>query len=314
MSTIHSIDFPNYRGRRILGQHKELAMYAIAGVTGHVGSVAAETLLSQGKAVRVIVRDAAKGAPWKAKGAEVAVADLNDEAALTRALAGTSGAFVLLPPTQTVTSEQPIEDNARLARTIAAAVKAAKLPHVVLLSSVGAQHADGNGPIKALHYAEKELAATGAAVTAVRASYFQENWGAALGALAQGILPTFVRKDVRYPQVSTRDIGRTVASALVEGGKHVSAIELAGPRDYTGEDIAAALSKITGKSIPAVDAPLDQVVPTFTSFGLSNAVAQLYREMYEGIMNGRVAPEAGNRIVRGSVDVSETLAALLASK
>ena len=57
---------------RMLGAHKELAMYAIAGVTGHVGSVAADTLLSQGKAVRVIVRDAAKGAPWKAKGAEVA--------------------------------------------------------------------------------------------------------------------------------------------------------------------------------------------------------------------------------------------------
>lgn len=289
-------------------------MYAIAGVTGHVGSVAAETLLSQGKAVRVIVRDAAKGAPWKTKGAEVAVADLNDEAALTRAFAGASGAFVLLPPTQTATSEQPIEDNARLARSIAAAVKAAKLPHVVLLSSVGAQHAGGTGPIQTLHHAEKQLAATGAAVTAVRASYFQENWGASLGALAQGILPTFVRKDVRYPQVATKDIGRTVASALVEGGRGVTAIELAGPRDYTAEDVAAALSKITGNPVPAIDAPLDQVVPTFTSFGLSKPVALLYREMYEGIMNGRVAPESGNRVVRGSVDVSETLSALLASK
>ncbi len=290
-------------------------MYAIAGVTGHVGSVAAETLLAQGKPVRVIVRDAAKGAPWKAKGAEVAIADLGDEAALASAFAGASGAFVLLPPTQTATSNTPIEDNAKVARSIAAAVKTAKLPHVVLLSSVGAQHADGNGPIKALHYAEHQLAATGAAVTAVRASYFQENWGASLGALAQGILPTFIAKGLRYAQVATKDIGRTVASALVEGGTPgLTAIELAGPRDYTAEDVAAAISTITGKTIPAVDAPLDAVVPTFTSFGLSTATALLYREMYEGIMNGRVAPEAGTRSVRGSVEVSETLAALLASK
>ncbi len=289
-------------------------MYAIAGVTGHVGSVAAETLLSQGKQVRVIVRDAAKGAAWKAKGAEVAIADLNDEAALARAFEGASGAFVLLPPAQSATSEQPIEDNEKLARSIAAAVKASKLPHVVLLSSVGAQHADGTGPIKALHDAEKKLAATGAALTAVRASYFQENWGASLGALAQDILPTFVRKDVRFPQVSTKDIGRTVAAALVEGGRGTTAIELAGPRDYTAEDAAAALSKITGKTITATDAPLDAVVPTFTSFGLSTAVALLYREMYEGIMSGRVAPEAGNRSVRGSVEIGETLGALLASK
>src|SRR5262245_11857585 len=112
-------------------------MYAIAGVSGHVGSVAAETLLSQGRPVRVIVRDAKKGEPWKARGASVAVASLEDEAALARALSEVAGAFVLLPPTQTVTSETPLEDNANLAKTIAAATRAAKLPHVVLLSSIG---------------------------------------------------------------------------------------------------------------------------------------------------------------------------------
>ena len=35
-------------------------MYAIAGVSGHTGSVVAETLIAEGKPVRVIVRDAAK--------------------------------------------------------------------------------------------------------------------------------------------------------------------------------------------------------------------------------------------------------------
>jgi len=291
-------------------------MYAIAGVSGHTGSVAAETLLSQGKKVRVIVRDAAKGAPWKAKGAEVAVADLNDEAALTRALAGIEGAFVLLPPTQTIQSETPAEDNARLVAVIANAIRAAKLPHVVLLSSVGAQHAQGTGPIKALHHAERELAATGAALTAVRAAYFQENWGMSLGMLGQGVLPTFIAKGTRYAQVATKDIGRTVASALVEGGKPgtTTIIELAGPREYSAEDVAAALSKATGTTITAQDAPLDAVVPTFTSFGLSAAVAALYREMYEGIVAGIVAPEAGNRSIRGSVEVGETLAALLPAK
>ena len=41
----------------------------------------------------------------------------------------------------------------------------------------------------------------------------------ARGALAQGILPTFVPSTLRYPQVATRDIGRTVAAALVEGSR-----------------------------------------------------------------------------------------------
>lgn len=290
-------------------------MYAIAGVTGHTGSVAAETLLAQGKPVRVIVRDSAKGAPWARKGAEVAVASLDDVAALTTALTGVAGAFVLLPPQAAITSPTPLDSNRKLAAAIAAAVRAARLPHVVLLSSVGAQHESGTGPIQALHGAERELTATGAAVTAVRAAYFQENWGAALGALAQGALPTFVPAGLRYPQVATRDIGRTAAAALVEGGKPgLQVIELSGPRDYTGNDVAAALATLTGKPVTAQDAPLDAVVPTFTGFGLSHAVAELYREMYAGIASGRVAWQGGAaRQVRGTVDIAETLGALLAA-
>src|SRR6185295_17669043 len=77
---------------------KELAMYVIAGVSGNTGSVVANTLLADKQPVRVIVRDAAKGEPWKAKGAEVVVASLDDRASLARALTGATGAYLLLPP------------------------------------------------------------------------------------------------------------------------------------------------------------------------------------------------------------------------
>src|SRR5580704_10595228 len=65
-------------------QRMEDAMFAVAGVSGHTGKVVAETLLAQDKAVRVIVRDAAKGEEWKKRGAEVAFADLDDPDALTK--------------------------------------------------------------------------------------------------------------------------------------------------------------------------------------------------------------------------------------
>lgn len=290
-------------------------MYAIAGVSGHTGSVAADALLAQGKQVRVIVRDAAKGAAWATRGAQVAVASLDDVPALTAALTGVAGAFVLLPPQASIASATPLDANRKLATAIAAAVRAAGLPHAVLLSSVGAQHEAGTGPIRALHHAERELTTTGAAVTAVRAAYFQENWGAALGGLAQGALPTFVPAGIRYPQVATRDIGRTAAAALIEGGKPgLQVIELAGPRDYTGHDVAAALAAVAGKPVVAQDAPLDAVVPAFTGLGISRAVAELYREMYAGIASGHVAWQGGAaRSVRGSVDIADTLRALLAA-
>ena len=73
-------------------------MYVIAGVSGNTGSIVAHALLEQGKKVRVLVRDAAKGEPWKARGAEVAVASVEDEDALTKALEGAAGAYLLSPP------------------------------------------------------------------------------------------------------------------------------------------------------------------------------------------------------------------------
>ena len=284
-------------------------MYAITGVTGNTGAVVAETLLAAGKPVRVIVRDAAKGAPWRARGAEVAVAAIEDTAALTAAFRGAAGAYVLLPPRPT--SADPVGENRAATASIAAAARAAKLPHAVLLSSVGAQQPDGTGPIKTLHHAEHALAEV-TALTAVRAAYFMENWAGALGALPQGILPTFVPKAFVFPMVATRDIGRTAAGALVEGGHGKRVLELAGPRDTSAEDVAAVLATLTGKPVTATDAPLDAVVPTFTSFGMSAAVAELYREMYAGIIAGRVAWEGPGAPTRGATTIDEVLAGLLA--
>lgn len=285
-------------------------MFAIAGVTGNTGSVVAETLLAAKAPIRVIVRDAAKGAAWKARGAEVAIADLGDAAALTAAFAGVQGAYVLLPPRPTSTA--PVADNHAVADAIAAAVAAAKVPHVVLLSSVGAQHPSGTGPIATVHYAEQVLAKV-TTLTAVRAAYFMENWLGSLGALAQGILPTFTPAALAFPMVATRDIGRTAAAALLEGAKARQTIELAGPQDYAPTDVAAAIAAITGKAVAATEAPLDAVIPTFTSFGLSSAVAAQYREMYEGIFAGRVTWAGGDaRAVRGTVTIAEVLRPALA--
>ena len=93
-------------------------------------------LLAAKQPVRVIVRDAAKGEPWKAKGADVAIASLDDRAALARALAGATGAYLILPPngwgeTDLATGRK------QLAAALVGAVADARPGHVVLLSSIG---------------------------------------------------------------------------------------------------------------------------------------------------------------------------------
>lgn len=285
-------------------------MYVIAGVSGNTGSIVAGALLEQGKKVRVLVRDAKKGEPWKARGAEVAVASVDDEAALSKALEGATGAYLLLPPE--LGSQDLIAAKQATAETIARAIERSKLPHVVFLSSTGGQHETGTGIIRTVHDAEVRIGKTPAKTTFIRASYFIENWASVLGAAAQGKLPTFLPPDLVVPMVATKDIGLAAAKALLEppSGKS-EIIELAGPRDYTARDIAAVLAKIYGKPVELDPAPVQAVGPAFTSFGMSANVAGLFQEMYEGIANGTVAFEGrGARHVRGSVDAESALRAL----
>src|SRR5450631_280620 len=75
-----------------------MSTYLVAGVSGHTGSVVAQSLLDQKQKVRVLVRDAAKGERWKKRGAEVVVASLEDAHAMGAALRGADAAYLLVPP------------------------------------------------------------------------------------------------------------------------------------------------------------------------------------------------------------------------
>jgi uncharacterized protein YbjT (DUF2867 family) len=285
-------------------------MFVITGATGNTGSVAAETLLATGKKVRVVVRNAPKAKALAERGAEVFTADLSDEAALTRAFEGAEGVFVLSPPD--VTLKDFLGERKKLTDGFARVVKAAGVKHVVLLSSVGAQHDAGTGMIRSTHAAEEALRATGLPVTFVRAAYFVENWGAVLQPVQQdGVLPSFIAAGQAIPMVASRDIGKAIAQALLDGPRGPRVIELAGPVEVKPSEVAAVLSKILGRPVNVAEAPLSAVVPTFTSFGFSQNVAELFREMYEGLANGKVAFEGGSaELQRGSTTVEQTLRAL----
>ncbi len=292
-----------------------MAFYAVAGVSGNTGRAAAETLLAAGERVRVIVRDTAKGAAWQAKGAEVAVADLGDTAALAKALTGVDGAYLLLPPRVAPGFRQY---QLETGRAVVAAVEQARPKHVVHLSSIGAQHETGTGPIAGLYPVEQGLRGVNTRhpethVTFLRAGYFMENLAGSFGGLAHGVLPNFGPTDAPVDMVATVDIGRTAATLLREGGNGVQVVQLGGPA-VTVNDAAAALSTILGKPIQAVAAPVDQVVPTLTSYGMPQDLAELYHEMISGMTTGRVAWEAGHRRILGTTHVSTVLAGLLAGQ
>ena len=285
-------------------------MFVVAGVTGHVGAVIANELLGKGEKVKVLVRDSAKGAEWSKRGAEVAIGSLEDASFLTGALKGAEGFFTLLPPNYQVAGF--FAHQRKTADAIAAAVKASKVPHVVILSSIGADLAEGTGPIKGLHYLENALRATGTNLTAIRAGYFQENVGNSLGAARQaGIFPNMTPSaDYPMPMVATADIGLLAAHELLFPSAKSDVVDLSGPA-YSIRQAAEKLGTALGKKLQIVDVPPAGQVAAFKQAGFSQEVAEIMTEMNAGFASGKIKP-VGDRLKIGRTALDTVIKKLVA--
>jgi uncharacterized protein YbjT (DUF2867 family) len=287
-------------------QLRRFAMYVIAGASGRTGKVVAETLLSQGKQVRVVVRDGAKASALRARGAEVAVASLDDEAALERALQGAAGFYTLLPEDLGAGAEFHAH-RSRMADAMAAAARASRVPHVVFLSGTPAALPDGNGPAKDVHYAENALRAAAAKLTILRASFFQENVFMALTpAKHEGIYPNFhPAADFAFATVATRDIGKLAARSLCEPPSRGEIVDLLGP-EYSVRDLASGLGRALGKTLRVVDISPAAQVGVLTQAGLPAPYAEALVEMFACFAPGRI-PLRGDRTERCTTTLDEVL-------
>ena len=286
-------------------------MYVIAGVTGHVGSVAAKTLLAQGQKIKVLVRDAKKGEAWSTQGAEVAIGQLDDTTFLTGALKGATGFFTLLPPD--MTPPDMFARQVQKSDSIAAAVKASGIKHVVMLSSIGADHETGSGPIRGVNYLEKKLRQTGTQLTVIRAGSFQENIANSVGsAKAQGLFFNFgPSQDYPLPMIATKDIGALVAKSLLRPAAKNEIVDLHGPA-YSVKDQAAKLGAAIGKELKIIDVPPSEHKNAYLKAGMPEHAAAAFAEMI-GFFNSGVAKPVGDRMEQGTTTLDEVIKSVLSA-
>jgi uncharacterized protein YbjT (DUF2867 family) len=261
------------------------ATYVILGATGNTGSIIAETLLSKGKKVRVVGRDAGRLQRFVRKGAEAFTGDVSDAVALTKAFSGARAAYLLLPP---ITSR---EDQERESDAIAKAAKESGLRYAVYLSSYGAHVPEGTGPIAGLHSSEQKLnGVSDLNVLHLRAAYFMENNLAAIGMIhAIGVFGHALLPDLKTPMIATRDVGDYAAQRLLDldfSGKQTR--ELLGERDLSMTEATAAIARGIGKpDLRYQQFPYDQVQQVLEQMGMSPKKAAVYIEMFQAI-NTRV--------------------------
>src|SRR6202167_4240874 len=257
------------------------APYVIVGASGNTGSIVANSLLLNGKNVRVMGRDPGRLQRFVHKGAEAFTADMSDAATLTKAFRGARAAYLMLPP---ITSR---EDQEREGDAIAKAVKESGLRHAVNLSSYGAHVPEGTGPVTGLHSSEQKLNAIGVLnVLHLRAAYFMENNLAAIGMIqGMGIFGHAMLPDLKLPMITTRDVADYAAHRLLEldfSGKQTR--ELLGQRDLSMNEATAAIARAIGKpDLRYQQFPYDQMQQALTQAGFSPQKAAVYIEMFQAI-------------------------------
>jgi NAD(P)H dehydrogenase (quinone) len=289
-------------------------MYAIMGITGRVGSAIAENLLAHGEQIRAIVRNPEKGTRWKDRGAEIAVADVDDPSALASAFEGTDGVFLMIPPNFSPAPGFP-ETRKTLASFHAALAKA--LPKkAVYLSSIGAEQTSGLGLITSLHLLERTLGDLPIHHAFLRAGWFMENhaWDITTAQSQGRIFSNLFPLDRKFPMVATADIGKAGADVLRQEWTGTRYIEVAGPEQYSPNDIARALSNALGRRIEAVAVPRERWTEFFVNQGMPEGRTEPRAEMVDGFNSGWIQfGVPGAERVTGTTSLTPVIAKLVAN-
>ena len=267
-------------------------MIVITGATGHTGKPAAEALLAKSEKIRAVGRDPKKVEPLVQKGAEAFVGNVEDTASMSKAFEGATAVYLLLPED---TSHPDLRAHQeRVSDSYAKAIAAARVPHVVALSSIGAQHAEKTGPIVGLHNMEEKLnQISGLNVLHLRAGYFMENLLLSIPPMrSMGILPGGLGGDAAMPWIAAKDIGTYAAVRLAARDFYgSSAQELHGQRDLSMKEAASIVGKSIGKpNLGYMQVPFAMLEPALVQMGLPKNTAALLIEMWKGANDGMIVP------------------------
>ena len=264
---------------------------AITTPTGNIGRELVRILQAEGDHELVLLaRDATKLAAETERGATVAEGSLHDSAYVTEATKDADVLFFLIPPGYGEANYRKFQND--ITASGVAAVKANRIPHLVLLSSVGAHHGAGTGPIAGLHDAEIAFAETGTTLTALRPTYFMENYFPHLETIGgNGHVYTPNSGSTPMAMIATKDIARAAADAIADKPAGNRVLELLGPREYTFGEAAEIIGAAIGKPVQHIQVTPEQTREALIGAGIGEDLTKLYLEMFDAFESGHIGPE-----------------------
>ncbi|EMY4716992.1 NAD(P)H:quinone oxidoreductase [Escherichia coli] len=267
-------------------------MIAITGATGQLGHYVIESLMKTVPASQIvaIVRNPAKAQALTAQGITVRQADYGDEAALTSALQGVEKLLLI--------SSSEVGQRAPQHRNVINAAKAADVKFIAYTSLL---HADSSplGLADEHIETEKMLADSGIVYTLLRNGWYSENYlASAPAALVHGVF-IGAAGDGKIASATRADYAVAAARVISETGHEGKVYELAGDSAWTLTQLAAELTKQSGKPITYQNLSEADFAAALKSVGLPDGLADMLADSDVGASKG------------GLFDDSKTLSKLI---
>ena len=254
-------------------------MIAITGATGQLGALAVEELLKTVKASELvaIVRNPAKADALAQKGVVVRQADYGAQAALTAALSGVEKLLLV--------SSSEVGQRAAQHRNVINAAKAAGVKFIAYTSLL---HAD-KSPL-GLHVehveTEKMLADSGIPYALLRNGWYTENYlASAPAALAHGVFIGAAGYG-KIASATRADYAAAAARVISTDGHAGKVYELAGDSAWTLSELAAELSKQSGKPVVYQNLSEADFAGALKGVGLPDVFANLLADSDIGASKG----------------------------
>jgi len=265
---------------------------AITSPAGHVGQKVVSILQAQsGHDLILLARDPAKVDTRKERAAQVFQGDLWFADYVKSATRGAESLLVIIPPN--IWTDNVAEHYRRIAQNCADAARENGIDRIVLCSSMGAQHAEGVGPVGGLHVAEHIMKSAVKNVTILRSGFYMENLLHQTQVMVeQGRIYGTNSPKLEFAWVATEDVAAVAAKALADKKwKGHKTMHLMAARDYSFQDAAHFLTKALGKEIQYQRASNDDAGKWYRSVGFSEHMANQMIEMADALEKKLLAPD-----------------------
>lgn len=252
---------------------------AITGATGQFGAIALDFLKSKNANVIALVRN-----PAKILDTEARAFDYSKKEGQVEALQGVD--------TLILVSSSEVGQRTQQHTNVIESAKKTGVKHIIYTSLLGADQVNTIKSLADEHLeTESVLKASGITYTILRNGWYTENYTASIPAAIANNAFYGSAKEGKISSALRAELAEAAVNVALGEGHENQTYELAGSSSYTLAELAAEISKQTGKEIPYIDLPTTDYAKALVQAGLPEELAKFLAECDANAANGALFSE-----------------------